>query len=255
MYPVLLNYSAFLISLAALPTISEHHGNLCDLTTYKWWIHRLLFLGGTNLWFYQNPPKTSVGMYINLENLYDFQWRWQKNWLYPVLLHYSAFLISIYVHCKLTMLADHCVLYQTGNNWNIVHYMLELDRNIFTVPCDSNRLTSILYNTKALIVGTLSKFKTLVAPRKLSFNGINRVTWGKMITGVRCPVIVLQLTPAGSCVCIFCSHQEDNPTHLTSQQRQPLLSEFYFWYQRVSSVEMRGKIWVRQTKPNTVGLG
>ena len=69
------------------------------------------------------------------------------------------------------MLADDRVLYQTGSNWNIVNYVIELDHNSFTAQCDSNRLTSILYDTKALIVGTLSKFKTLVAPRKLSFNG------------------------------------------------------------------------------------
>ena len=34
---------------------------------------------------------------------------------------------------------------------------------------------------------------------------IYRVTWGKMTTGVRCPFTVLQLPPAGSCVCIFCA--------------------------------------------------
>ena len=59
--------------------------------------------------------------------------------------------------------------------------------------------------------------------------GSGRVTWGKMTTGVRCPFIVLQLPPAGSCVCIFCTFFFDNPRHLSSQQRQSLLSDKIFF--------------------------
>ena len=56
-----------------------------------------------------------------------------------------------------------------------------------------------------------------------------RVTWGKMTTGVRCPFIIIKLSPAGSCVCIMCGHLEDTSRHLPSQQRQSPLSDKMFF--------------------------
>ena len=72
--------------------------------------------------------------------------------------------------------------------------------------------------------GPLNLIKRTKKCMHVNASHFSRVTWGKMTTGLRFHFIIIWRPPASSCVCLMCGHLEDDPRHLTSQQKQSSLS-------------------------------
>ena len=74
-------------------------------------------------------------------------------------------------HCKTTMFADDCVLYQSRNTWDNVCDILQSDINNITHWFSLNGFSLNVSKTKTLIIGTQGKLKALHYPKRLLANG------------------------------------------------------------------------------------
>ena len=70
--------------------------------------------------------------------------------------------ITCVQHCKLTMFADDCVLYYTGNSRNNIHNVLQFDLNNVISWCKSIGLAPYRLKTKTIIIGTSNKLKQTI---------------------------------------------------------------------------------------------
>ena len=84
---------------------------------------------------------------------------------------YMNDIVASITHCKLTMFADDCVLYKSGNSWNNIHTQLQFDLNNVMSWCENNGLAQNLTKTKSMIISTPSKLKLIQNPVNLSYGG------------------------------------------------------------------------------------
>ena len=73
----------------------------------------------------------------------------------------------------ITMFADDCVLYLTGNKWNIVHEILQRDLNLFVAWLQKNCLSLNGKKSQAMIVGSRNKLSKLNVIIPFKINDIN----------------------------------------------------------------------------------
>ena len=71
------------------------------------------------------------------------------------------------------MFADDCVIYQSGNTWDIVRRKLQSDIDNIVSWTDKNFLKLNDSKTHVMIIGTRTKLKHLVDPTPITINGTN----------------------------------------------------------------------------------
>ena len=79
---------------------------------------------------------------------------------------------------KISMFADDCVLYFTGNNWQNIHAIMQEDLDNFVSWTSNNRLRLNESKTQSMIVGSRAKILKIVNPTSFNIRGknIKRVT-------------------------------------------------------------------------------
>ena len=88
------------------------------------------------------------------------------------ILYFNA--ISLQVNkCKVSMFADDCVIYQSGNTWDTIHRKLQSDLNNIVSWTGKNFLTLNKSKTQAMIIGSKTKLKHLINPDMLLIDGVN----------------------------------------------------------------------------------
>ena len=94
-----------------------------------------------------------------------------------VFIFYINDCIKILRNVHITMFADDCVLYYTGNNWNNVHERMQDDLNRFVAWCTANRFSLNAKKTQAMIVGNRNRLSKLgnVDPFKVFGNEVKYV--------------------------------------------------------------------------------
>ena len=75
--------------------------------------------------------------------------------------------------CKVSMFADDCIIYQSGNTWDNVHSKLQFDLNNMVAWTERNFLSLNSTKTQVMILGSRMKLKHLVNPKPVISNGIN----------------------------------------------------------------------------------
>ena len=75
--------------------------------------------------------------------------------------------ISCLNHVNISMFADDCVLYISGNNWNNIRPMLQLDLDAFALWCRNNALSLNISKTKTMIFGNRHKITKIRDPLPL----------------------------------------------------------------------------------------
>ena len=88
------------------------------------------------------------------------------------ILYFNAIAQQI-TNCKVSMFADDCIIYQSGNTWEMVRAKLESDLNNIVKWTGENFLTLNKSKTQAMIIGTSTKLKRLINPEPLIVDGIN----------------------------------------------------------------------------------
>ena len=59
------------------------------------------------------------------------------------------------------MFADDCILYLCGNNWNVIHDLIQGELNVFTEWTVKNNLRLNELKTQAMIVGSRNKLQQI----------------------------------------------------------------------------------------------
>ena len=80
-------------------------------------------------------------------------------------------IVKVVQHCKITLFAVDCVLYQTGNIWSNVYNTLQQDLDNITAWLNEIGLTLNIAKTKSLIIGTRTKLNDLENTVKLTIDG------------------------------------------------------------------------------------
>ena len=88
-----------------------------------------------------------------------------------VFIFYFNNIISQIDKCNVSMFADDCVIYQSGNSWDIVHSKLQSDLGNIVRWTEQNFLTLNRKKTQALIIGTRCKLQKVQDPKYLNING------------------------------------------------------------------------------------
>ena len=85
--------------------------------------------------------------------------------------------IQVLNHVKLSMFADDCMLYYTGNNWKTIFDIVQLDLNCFVEWTTNNMLRLNTTKTQAMIVGTRSRLSKIINPEpfKIHANDVKYV--------------------------------------------------------------------------------
>ena len=78
-----------------------------------------------------------------------------------IFIFYLNDIVKSIIKCHISMFADDCVLYSIGNNWNILHDIVQRDLDNFIKWCSSNGLKINSSKTKAMIVSTNARLKHL----------------------------------------------------------------------------------------------
>ena len=82
------------------------------------------------------------------------------------ILYFNAIAQQI-INCKVSMFADDCIIFQSGNTWEIVRAKLQSDLNNIVKWTGENFLTLNKSKTQAMIIGTSTKLKRLINPEPL----------------------------------------------------------------------------------------
>ena len=78
--------------------------------------------------------------------------------------------IKVLNKAKVSMFADDCILYYSGNNWARIHNVLQSDLNRFVNWTTYNRLTLNENKTQAMIIGIRNKLSNLHDPTPFIIN-------------------------------------------------------------------------------------
>ena len=73
--------------------------------------------------------------------------------------------------CKVSVFANDCIIYQSGNKWEIVREKLQLDFDKIITWTGKHFLTLNNSKTQTVIIGSNNKLKRLCNPRPVSFAG------------------------------------------------------------------------------------
>ena len=79
--------------------------------------------------------------------------------------------ISTISHCKISMFADDCIIYEIGNDFDQMYRKLQSDLDSFIQWCTKNGLKINSDKTKAMITTTKCKCKNLVNIREFKIMG------------------------------------------------------------------------------------
>ena len=72
--------------------------------------------------------------------------------------------INVLKECKISLFADDCVLYYSGNNWNMVHDVLQGELGRFEIWTNRNMLKLNSRKTQPMIIGTRNKLSKIQNP-------------------------------------------------------------------------------------------
>ena len=73
---------------------------------------------------------------------------------------------------KINMYADDCILFMSGNNWNIMRNLIQPDLDNIQMWCEQNRLKLSISKSKSLLIGSVSKLTHVDHAQKLSLNDL-----------------------------------------------------------------------------------
>ena len=76
-----------------------------------------------------------------------------------IFIFYINDILKAIIKCQVSMFADDCVLYATGNNWNSLHDIVQKDLDNFITWCSLNGLKINTRKSKSMIVATKSRLK------------------------------------------------------------------------------------------------
>ena len=72
---------------------------------------------------------------------------------------------------KVNMYADDCLIYTTGNNWELMCPKIQYGLDNFQNWCVNNRLKLNVRKSKALVIGTSYKLNTVTQDNKFTLSG------------------------------------------------------------------------------------
>ena len=70
------------------------------------------------------------------------------------------------------MYADDCILFMSGNNWNIMRNLIQPDLDNKQMWCEQNRMKLSISKSKSLLIGSISKLKHMDYAQNLSLNDL-----------------------------------------------------------------------------------
>ena len=79
--------------------------------------------------------------------------------------------VKLLDNVHVTMFADECVLYYTGNNWNNIYGTIQGDLDIFVNWCIKNGLRLNARKTQAMVVDTINRLSKLVNLEPFTLQG------------------------------------------------------------------------------------
>ena len=88
-----------------------------------------------------------------------------------IFVSYFNDIISQIDKCKVSMFADYCVIYQSGNSWDIIQSELQSDLDNIVRWTEQNFLTLNRNKTQAMILGSRCKLQKLYDPKHIIING------------------------------------------------------------------------------------
>ena len=74
--------------------------------------------------------------------------------------------------CNVSMFADDCIIYQSGNSWETIHKKLQSDLDSILSWTDENFLTLNKSKTQSMLTGTRNKLKHVIDPLPLVIDNV-----------------------------------------------------------------------------------
>ena len=144
-----------------------------DILLYK--LHSIGCTNSTLTWFKSYLTRTQAVRYNNvLSDVLKIKTGiGQGTILGPlILIFYINDIIVRTGRLKINMYADDCILFASGNNWNIMKDIIQPDLDGIQSWCNHNRLTLSISKSKTLLLGSISKIKKVDLTEKLVLNNV-----------------------------------------------------------------------------------